>query len=200
MKILYQGAEAIIYLDEKNKKIIKERIQKNYRLKEIDEKIRRRRTKKEARIIEKLREIGLNVPKILNLSDFKIEMEYIEGKRLKEILSEENYKYFAEEVAKIVSKMHENNVVHGDLTTSNFIFSNGKLYVIDFGLSENSNKIEKFAEDLLTLYYALKATHFEILEKFWEIFVNEYKKRFEKGEKVLERFKEILKRGRYIER
>ena len=48
-KIIQQGAEAIIYLDKK--KIIKERTKKSYRITELDEKLRKARTKKEARTI-----------------------------------------------------------------------------------------------------------------------------------------------------
>ncbi len=200
MKKIYQGAESIIWLDEEKNVIIKERIKKGYRLEELDEKIRKKRTEKEAKILEKVRRIGINVPKVLNVEDFKIEMEFINGKRLKEILNEQNFEFFAKELGKIVATLHSNNIVHNDLTTSNFIFCEGKIYLIDFGLSEISNKIEKFAEDLLVLYYALKSAHFNIFEKFWEKFLESYKENFEKANEVIKRLNEIFMRGRYVER
>ena len=51
-KILQQGAEAIISLQQG--KVHKKRIKKSYRLKEIDEKLRKLRTRKEAKLLEKL--------------------------------------------------------------------------------------------------------------------------------------------------
>ena len=38
--------------------------------------------------------------------------------------------------------------MHGDLTTSNFIFYKNQIYIIDFGLSQNSIKPEDHAVDL----------------------------------------------------
>ena len=46
-KIINQGAEAVI--ESKGNEIIKKRINKSYRIKEIDEKIRKLRTKKRQR-------------------------------------------------------------------------------------------------------------------------------------------------------
>ena len=40
-KLLAQGAEAKIFLNEKNNLVTKDRIKKSYRIKEIDEKIRK---------------------------------------------------------------------------------------------------------------------------------------------------------------
>ena len=48
-KFLKVGAEATVEL--KNNLIIKKRVPKHYRVKELDERIRRMRTKREARLI-----------------------------------------------------------------------------------------------------------------------------------------------------
>ena len=48
-KIIARGAEAVLILDGN---LIKQRIQKNYRLKEIDESLRKRRTKKETKLLK----------------------------------------------------------------------------------------------------------------------------------------------------
>ena len=86
MKLIKQGAEANIYLD--NNIIIKERISKSYRIKEIDNAIRRFRTRREAKVIEKVD----NAPKIIKFSDkdMTIEMEYIDGKVLSQIFDSLN--------------------------------------------------------------------------------------------------------------
>ena len=63
MILIKQGAEANIYLDEN--KIIKKRIKKNYRINLIDDKIRKFRTRREAKVIEKVD----NAPKLIRFSD-----------------------------------------------------------------------------------------------------------------------------------
>ena len=191
--IIARGAEAIIKKEDSF--IIKERIKKGYRINELDEKIRRKRTKLEAKIIREVRRVGINVPKIIEESDFSIKMEYIDGKVLRNVKIDEK---IVKEIAKIVAILHQNNIIHGDLTTSNFILKDCKIYLIDFGLSKFSRKIEDKAEDLLVLFYTFKGVHYEVFEKYWKIFEEEYCKNYSEGKKVIERMYEILKRGRYI--
>ena len=118
-KTIAQAAEAII-IQERNK-IIKRRIKKGYRLPELDEKLRKLRTRSEARLIEKA---PINVPKILKVDEQnkEITMEFINGKKLSENLDNLSNK---EEVMQIIgqetAKLHDANIIHGDLTTSNMI-------------------------------------------------------------------------------
>ncbi len=191
--IIARGAEAVIKKEDNF--IVKERIKKGYRINELDEKIRRKRTKLEAKIMREVRRIGINVPKIIEESDFSIKMEYIDGKILRNVEINEK---IVKEIAKIVAILHQNNIIHGDLTTSNFILKNDKIYLIDFGLSKFSRKIEDKAEDLLVLFYTLKGVHYEVFENYWKLFEEEYCKNYSEGKKVIERMYEILKRGRYI--
>jgi Kae1-associated kinase Bud32 len=191
--IIARGAEAIIKKEDNF--IIKERIKKGYRINELDEKIRKKRTKLEAKIMREVRRIGINVPKIIEESDFSIKMEYVDGKVLRNVEIDEK---IIKEITKIVAILHQNNIIHGDLTTSNFILKDDKIYLIDFGLSKFSRKIEDKAEDLLVLFYTLKGVHYEVFEKYWKIFEEEYCKNYSEGKKVIERMYEILKRGRYI--
>jgi len=191
--IIARGAEAVIKKEDNF--IVKERIKKGYRINELDEKIRRKRTKLEAKIMREVRRIGINVPKIIEESDFSIKMEYIDGKILRNVEIDEK---IVKEIAKIVAILHQNNIIHGDLTTSNFILKDDKIYLIDFGLSRFSRKIEDKAEDLLVLFYTLKGVHYEVFEKYWKFFEEEYCKNYFEGKKVIERMYEILKRGRYI--
>jgi len=114
------GAEAIITL--KDNQIIKNRIKKSYRIKEIDEKLRKSRTKSEAKIINKLKDI-IPVPKIIS-SDEKQEiiMQYIPGKKLSDFLESLDYKKISKIIAENITKMHNQGIIHGDLTTSNMIY------------------------------------------------------------------------------
>ena len=137
--IIQQGAEAVITL-EKNQ-IHKNRIKKSYRYKDLDQKLRKRRTKAEAKIIGKLQNI-IPVPKIMETDDKEnIVMEYIEGKKLSNHLENLDYKTICKQIAENLSKLHDQDIVHGDLTTSNMILKDNQVYFIDFGLGFNSSKI-----------------------------------------------------------
>src|SRR3989344_9161813 len=122
-KIIARGAEAILL--RQNCNLIKKRIKKSYRLSEIDENLRKKRTRSEAKIMAKLAG-KINVPKILNINEEakEIEMEFIEGKKLSDWLdsfSLEKQEKICEELGKEIGKIHSFDIIHGDLTTSNMI-------------------------------------------------------------------------------
>ncbi|MDD5331327.1 MAG: KEOPS complex kinase/ATPase Bud32 [Candidatus Nanoarchaeia archaeon] len=191
MKIIQQGAEAIIYRD--NNKIIKDRIKKDYRIKEIDEKLRKFRTRREARVLEK---ININKPKLISVDDkdMKIEMEFIKGDLLKDVFDKiKNRKEICNQIGKQIKRMHDSNIIHGDLTTSNMILKNKEVYFVDFGLSFFSDKIEDKAVDLHLLKQAIRAKHYKnFYESFEEIF-NAY----DPSKEFLRRFEKVESRGRY---
>jgi len=193
MKIIQQGAEAIISL--KNNQIHKQRIKKSYRLLEIDNKLRKSRTKSETKIINKLQNI-IPVPKIIE-SDNKenIIMQFIEGKKLSENLENLDWKKICKQIGENIAKIHDQDIIHGDLTTSNMIFSNNQVFFIDFGLAFHSYKIEDKAVDLHLLQQALDAKHFTIAEQAFKIIINNYKPK--EKDKILQRIKAIEARGRY---
>jgi len=195
-KIIQQGAEAKIILIDSN--IIKDRIKKSYRIAELDEAIRKRRTKSEAKLLEKASQI-INSPKPEIENFDKIKMPFIDGKKLSEHLDKfslEKQKQICKKIGKSIAKLHEADIIHGDLTTSNMILKDDKIFFIDFGLGYISHKFEDKAVDLHLLKQALEAKHF----KYWEILVKEvltnYKK-FKDSKIVLERLKAVEKRGRY---
>lgn len=194
-KIIQKGAEAIISL-EKNK-IIKSRIKKSYRVKVLDEKLRKSRTKAEAKIINKLKN-SVPVPKIIKTDNKQeIIMEFIDGKKLSEHLENLNYKKICKLMAENITQMHNQDIIHGDLTTSNMIYKpeEDKVYFIDFGLGFHSYKIEDKAVDLHLLQQALEAKHHKISEKCVNIILKNYEA--DKSKQILERIKAIEKRGRY---
>ena len=163
-KIIGKGAEAIIYLD--NSIIIKDRIKKRYRIKEIDSSLRKSRTKRETKILEKLSSIGFPVPKLIH-SDSKsiIFMAKIKGKKLRDVLESSDYKKICFGLGKMIRTLHENKIIHGDLTTSNMIMENdGRIVFIDFGLGFFSEKTEDMAVDLHLMKQALDSSHYRISE------------------------------------
>lgn len=196
-KIIQQGAEAQIILE--NDIIKKRRIKKSYRLPILDEKIRKQRTKKEFNLLNKASKL-ISIPKILKLNEKtkEIDMEFIEGKKLSEYLESLDYKEICKTIGKQIAKLHDNNIIHGDLTTSNIILSNkdNKLYFIDFGLGFTSPRKEDKAVDLHLIKEALEAKHFEIAEESFKQILEGYKTS-KNASQVLQRLKKVEMRGRY---
>ncbi|MFH1649002.1 MAG: KEOPS complex kinase/ATPase Bud32 [Candidatus Woesearchaeota archaeon] len=190
MKAIAQGAEATLYLD--GATVVKQRIPKSYRHPLLDEKLRAQRTRKEAKILKSLPILG---PKLLE-SDGKerIVMSFVDGKPLREILDDNVA--LAEEVGKNLRKMHDKNIIHGDLTTSNMILSDGKVAFIDFGLSFTSTRTEDRAVDIHLFKEALESTHYRIVEEAMKLFWKGYGS----DKAVKERFKTVESRGRNKEK
>jgi len=195
-KLIGRGAEAILYIE--NNKLIKERIKKNYRINEIDEKLRKYRTRSESKLIQNS---GINVPKILSVNDktMKIEMEYIKGDLIKNILDNLDKKErekLCKEIGEQIAILHDKNIIHGDLTTSNMIVKENKIYFIDFGLGYNSLRIEDKAVDLHLLKQALESKHYKVFEECFNAILKSYKKSVN-YDVVMERLKKVEQRGRY---
>jgi len=194
-KILAQGAEAKI-IQNKNL-IIKDRIPKSYRLKELDEKIRKLRTRCETKLLLKASKvINAPVPKESKSFD-KLIIPHIEGKKLSENLDKlKNKTQVAKQIGESIAKLHDAEIIHGDLTTSNMILSKNKVFFIDFGLGYISKKHEDKAVDLHLLKQALEAKHYKFYKELWSSVEQGYKK--SKYAKItLERLKTVERRGRY---
>ena len=185
MKLLSQGAEAKLFLD-KNR-IVKDRFAKAYRLREIDDKLRKSRTNREAKVLDKLHKIGFPVPKLLkNNEKNTLEIQYIKGKLLKNIMEKSDYAKLGKEIGEKIAILHNNNIIHGDLTTSNMIFDK-EIFFIDFGLSFFSTKIEDRAVDLHLLKEALESKHSKIWEECYKSALEGYKTKADNADRSEER-------------
>lgn len=205
MDIIKRGAEAILYLDEYEgaQILVKERIKKGYRIPELDMRIRSIRTRSEARLIEAARRCGVPAPIVFHVNDFKIIMEYIKGKRLKEFFdrcNENDMKEIAYKIGRLCNRLHTNEIIHGDLTTSNMILRDNDIVFIDFGLGFFSRCAEDMATDLSVLKEAITSTHFMFLNIIWENIIEGYKQENPRAEEVLKTLAQIEKRGRYVKR
>ncbi|MAG50631.1 Kae1-associated kinase Bud32, partial [archaeon] len=105
-------------------------------------------------------------------------------------------KKICEKIGKNISILHDNDIVHGDLTTSNMILKKDKVYFIDFGLGFISDKTEDKAVDLHLLKKALMTKHYRIFEKSFENVLKGYKENKDFKE-VLNRLEKVESRGRY---
>lgn len=180
-QIIQQGAEAILYRE--GDELVKDRIQKGYRLPEMDARIRKLRTRTEARILDMAAREGVSVPRVLRTEENVLRMEFIEGLKAKDALNSleepELEKVWAM-IGKAAAKLHSAGIMHGDLTTSNMIVTqikNGKttdkstLFLIDFGLSRLSGRVEDLAVDLYLLYDLGDTSHFAYVLLFSDEFI-----------------------------
>ena len=135
--LLGQGAEGKIYIGEflSKKCIIKERFEKKYRIKELDQKLTKNRMLNESRNICRASKLGVIVPTLyfVDLIERKIYMEYIDNSCqlkliLQSIYSKDDiapYKSLIEKISNdlgnMISKLHSGNLIHGDLTPSNIL-------------------------------------------------------------------------------
>ncbi len=195
MKKIGDGAEAVVYL---GKDVVKDRISKSYRHKNIDIKLRKFRTRREGKILEKLGGIKFPCPKVIGVDDkeMKLKMEYIKAPMMKDVLEKKDYKKICKEVGKYVAIMHNAHIIHGDLTTSNMLLKRGHVFFIDFGLSFISYRGEDMAVDIHLLKQALESKHYSICDECFKSFLKGYKKVGDYKE-IMKRLEKVELRGRY---
>lgn len=187
---LTSGAEAVVRVEDGM--IIKERVPKNYRLRELDERIRKERTKAEAKLLSEARRAGVPTPVIYDIDNSTIKMQYLEGTPLKYVIDEN----LSERTGILVAQLHAAGIIHGDLTTSNLIFFDNRIYMIDFGLAFFDSSTEARGVDVHVLFRTFESTH-NNHGKLIGAFCRGYRKEFCQADEILERVKEIEKRGRY---
>jgi len=203
-KIIYQGAEAKIckskYMDFDVVK--KRRIKKSYRIREIDNRLIFYRTKEESKLMTEARKFGVSVPIIFDVDTKNgiITMEFLVGKRIKDILndlSEKERIRICKMIGESIAKLHNNNIIHGDITTSNMIYQDDRIHFIDFGLGEKNGEIEAKGVDLHVLMEAIESTHSRYSNCF-DYVLEGYKNKLKNdGNLVIKKIAEIVKRGRY---
>ncbi len=201
MRRISKGAEADIYLIDGL--IKKARIAKAYRVESLDRELRKTRTKREAKLISLARRAGVATPFVydVDVGSNALEMEHIDGVQVKKILdtlSDKERDALCRAIGEDTGRLHSANLVHGDLTTSNMILREGRVYFIDFGLGEISENIEDKGVDILVFKKALYSTHHSVWEKCFEKFTEGYASEYDKSDDVLARLRSIERRGRYF--
>lgn len=197
LSVVSQGAEAVVFETKTHpyspsvsrKCIIKYRPPKPYRHPTIDAALTRSRTIGEAKFMAKLAKLGLNCPHLV-LVDFAhgiIWMDFI-GRHLGDgsVSSLKNWLWMMEkggdpekcvseevrqilvEVGSLIASLHLNDMIHGDLTSSNIILTDheSRAALIDFGLLSYSGLAEDKAVDLYVLERAIISTHSVYAEQY----------------------------------
>lgn len=204
MKLLKKGAEADLYQTkwQNSNAILKIRKIKKYRNSSLDSKIRKQRTIKESQILSLVKSHGIPAPLVyfVNLDETSIIMQEIPGKPVHD-LPESKIIELSKDIGKLVGALHKNGIMHGDLTTSNFILFRNVVFVIDFGLSQISIKPEDHAVDLRLIKEILNSAHAKIMLLSWKNFLNGYKSIVGQAyyAKITQLVSEIESRGRYAQ-
>lgn len=204
MKLVKKGAEADLYQTnwQNSKAILKIRKAKKYRNSLLDSKIRKQRTIKESQMLSLVKSYGIHAPLVyfVNLENTSIIMQEIPGTPVHD-LSESKIIKLSKDIGKLVGTLHKNGVMHGDLTTSNFILFQNKVYVIDFGLSQISIKPEDHAVDLRLIKEILNSAHAKIMISSWKNFLDGYKSIVGSAyyAKITKLVSDIESRGRYAQ-
>lgn len=215
-----RGAEASVWkmiLGDKNC-VAKVAEPKLWRAVELDKRLRSERIQNEARTNLKCMRAGIPIALInfIDLPTTTLIMEELSGPTVKQAIfdvskDDENgnaipeadkneeipteIAKYMEEMGIIIAKMHENDIVHGDLTTSNFMLHYGSVRAIDFGLSFISTYPEDKAVDLYVLERAFASSH-PGKEHFLQIIFDTYEKKYSKSKEVMQKLKKVRSRGR----
>jgi TP53 regulating kinase-like protein len=201
MHLIKRGAEADIYLTEwyRKRAISKVRKPKGYRYSTLDAEIRRKRTIHEAEMISNAKRAGVLTPLVyfVDPQNAEIVMEYVKGELVRDILSKRLM--ICKTMGSYTARLHKYNIVHGDLTTSNFILRDGKLVLIDFGLAHYSDRIEDKAVDIRLIKEIMSSAHASVFTKAFNYFLKGYESIAGRSitSKVLAKVSEIERRGRY---
>ena len=190
--LIAKGAESNIvktaYLGESA--VLKDRIPKGYRIREIDDKIRKARTKEEAKLLSDAKRVGVRTPVLydIDLENKSIVMEEIDGPMLKDVIDDDLAFKIGEEIA----KLHSADIIHGDITTSNILLEDEKMVFIDFGLGRYSALNEDKAVDLLVLKKSLQSIDYNLALRYFDLVLKGYG-----NESIVNTISDIESRGRY---
>ena len=208
VELVAKGAEANIcsdhYLDEEV--LLKKRVVKGYRIREIDAYLRRKRTKNEAKLLGEAKRCGVVTPLVydVDLKESVITMEKVAGNEVKVIFSGENsmdlstIKSISRIIGENVARLHDCGIIHGDLTTSNIILreDGDSVVFIDFGLGKISDLIEDKGVDLLVFKKAINGIHHDISRECFDSIIEGYSCARDCKE-IVAKIEEIEGRGRY---
>ena len=181
--------------------IMKTRVEKTYRHPELDRKLRIGRTKTEVKLIRESRSAGVRTPIIydVDLEKGTIIMEKINGIKVKDLIEKEpNMRdEIYKKIGECLAKLHSSKICHGDLTTSNMIYSDTKeLCFIDFSLGSNKCDIESMGVDIHLLERTFNSSHPSEKNGFEKI-LKSYCASMEKYKEVLKKVEDIKSRARY---
>jgi len=181
--------------------VVKQRVVKGYRHPALDRSLQTSRLRNEVRLMFEARRAGIAVPVIYSV-DFagsRIVMQEVMGVRVKDALNElpePRAEEVCAKIGEIAGRLHMNDIVHGDLTTSNMLLEGDRIVLIDFSLGSKTSELEDKGVDMHLLEEAFHSAH-HARSRLHEVVKDSYSKVYPQGDLVLRKVKEIEKRGRY---
>ncbi|MGN0094138.1 MAG: KEOPS complex kinase/ATPase Bud32, partial [Methanobrevibacter sp.] len=137
----------------------------------------------------------------IDLENKSITMSKVEGRIVKDIIddvTDEKRKELSYKIGEYIADIHELDIIHGDLTTSNMLIdNNNQLVFIDFGLSYYSNLIEDKADDLLVLKKSIKSVDYDVALETFNWILESYLRHSNNSDDIRDKIDEIEHRGRY---
>uniref|UniRef100_A0A915CZ44 non-specific serine/threonine protein kinase n=1 Tax=Ditylenchus dipsaci TaxID=166011 RepID=A0A915CZ44_9BILA len=205
-----------------------QRFSKSYRYPALDKSLNKSRTKAEVKAVRKCQELGISVPAIYFVNSAKNEIvyEYIDGGlTVKDFIEQQRasldatqfekaIRQLGEALGKLVAQIHDADIIHGDLTTSNILLrpqnadstisttsiqiTGQQMVLIDFGLAQISAQPEDKGVDLYVLQRAIKSSHADVDYVMPEVLkaYRQFANSSDKAKLVLNRLEEIRLRGR----
>ena len=145
----------------------KERETKHYRPKNLDERLKRERTRNEARLLVDARRLGVRTPLLydIDLTRHRLILEELPGPTLRQLLEDPNLPTDDLPVAvrafgRALGVLHAGSIAHGDLTSSNVLFPQGACgppAFLDLSMGTRSPGVEELGIDLHLVEEDLKA-------------------------------------------
>ncbi|XP_027549636.1 EKC/KEOPS complex subunit TP53RK [Neopelma chrysocephalum] len=212
LRLVQQGAEAHVYrgLFLGRKAVAKLRVPKRYRHPALEERLSRRRTTQEARSLLRCRRAGIPAPAVYFV-DYVTNSIYLED--IVDSVTVQDHIYsvqrsgndtsslqdLAEKMGELLARMHDEDIIHGDLTTANLLLrppvEKVDLVLIDFGLSFISGLPEDKGVDLYVLEKAFISTHPDT-EMMFKALLKSYAATSKKSGPVIKKLDEVRLRGR----
>jgi Kae1-associated kinase Bud32 len=180
--------------------VMKQRVVKGYRHPDLDRSLQSFRIRNEARLMIEARKAGISVPIIYSVdaANGRIVMEEIPGMRVKDALQDVSVDGVSVcgRIGEIAAKLHSNDIVHGDLTTSNMLLDGDRIVLIDFSLGQKTSETEDKGVDMHLLEEAFRSAHHSRGD-LYETVKESYVGGWSGGKEVLRKVQEIERRGRY---
>ncbi|QSG10232.1 bifunctional N(6)-L-threonylcarbamoyladenine synthase/serine/threonine protein kinase [Halapricum desulfuricans] len=191
-----QGAEATVTIEDGT--VTKRRNPRAYRHERLDSRLRRERTRLEARLTSQARRVGVPTP---ILEDVDPERGLLVFERVGDAdLRDDPAERHVRAVARHLATIHDAGFVHGDPTTRNVRIeraaSDDRRYLIDFGLGYFTDDPEDYAMDLHVFDQSLTGTA-DNSESLIAAARGAYRTASSAPEPVLDSLREIEGRGRY---
>lgn len=178
VRLLKKGAEGDVYetVWGGRRAVLKVRRPKPYRNPVLDESIRKKRTVREAEMLVLAKSAGVTAPLVYFVDPpaASITMQYVAG-RPAHGFAGKRLAALCRSMGRAAGRLHRAGIMHGDLTTSNFIaLRGGGVAVVDFGLSARTERDEDRAVDLRLFKEILGSAHVGDMGPAWRAFLAGY--------------------------